>query len=77
VNDVMGGMFGVIAIQAALAERQHTGRGRHIQSALFENNVFLMAQHMMYEAAATSAAWPGSAMRASPPRRAASSSGCG
>ncbi len=50
VNDVMGGMFGVIAIQAALAERAHTGRGRHIQSALFENNVFLMAQHMMYEA---------------------------
>jgi crotonobetainyl-CoA:carnitine CoA-transferase CaiB-like acyl-CoA transferase len=50
VNDIMGGMFGVIAIQAALAERTQTGRGRHIQSALFENNVFLMAQAMMYEA---------------------------
>lgn len=49
VNDVMGGMFGVIAIQAALAERQSTGRGRHIQSALFENNVFLMGQAMMFE----------------------------
>jgi crotonobetainyl-CoA:carnitine CoA-transferase CaiB-like acyl-CoA transferase len=49
VNDVMGGMFGVIAIQAALAERQSTGRGRHIQSALFENNVFLMGQSMMFE----------------------------
>jgi crotonobetainyl-CoA:carnitine CoA-transferase CaiB-like acyl-CoA transferase len=49
VNDVMGGMFGVIAIQAALAERQRTGRGRFIQSALFENNVFLMGQAMMYE----------------------------
>jgi len=49
VNDVMGGMFGVIAIQAALAERQRTGRGRYIQSALFENNVFLMGQAMMYE----------------------------
>jgi len=49
VNDVMGGMFGVIAIQAALAERQRTGRGRHIQSALFENNVFLIGQAMMYE----------------------------
>ena len=49
VNDVMGGMFGVIAIQAALAERQKTGRGRHIQSALFENNVFLMGQAMMFE----------------------------
>jgi crotonobetainyl-CoA:carnitine CoA-transferase CaiB-like acyl-CoA transferase len=50
VNDVMGGMFGVIAIQAALAERQTTGRGRYIQSALFENNVFLMGQMMMFEA---------------------------
>lgn len=49
VNDVMGGMFGVITIQAALAERQRTGRGRHIQSALFENNVFLMGQAMMFE----------------------------
>ena len=49
INDVMGGMFGVIAIQAALAERQRTGRGRYIQSALFENNVFLMGQAMMYE----------------------------
>lgn len=49
VNDIMGGMFGVIAIQAALAERQRTGRGRYIQSALYENNVFLMAQAMMFE----------------------------
>ncbi|MCL4765705.1 MAG: CoA transferase [Hyphomicrobiaceae bacterium] len=49
VNDIMGGMFGVIAIQAALAERRRTGRGRYIQSALFENNVFLMAQAMMFE----------------------------
>ncbi|HRD75679.1 MAG TPA: CaiB/BaiF CoA-transferase family protein, partial [Hyphomicrobiaceae bacterium] len=49
VNDVMGGMFGAIAIQGALAERARTGRGRYIQSALFENNVFLMAQAMMFE----------------------------
>ncbi|NOU07992.1 MAG: CoA transferase, partial [Hyphomicrobiaceae bacterium] len=49
VNDIMGGMFGVIAIQAALADRAQTGRGAYIQSALFENNVFLMAQAMMYE----------------------------
>lgn len=49
VNDVMGGMFGVIAIQAALAQRARTGKGAYIQSALFENNVFLMAQAMMYE----------------------------
>ncbi len=49
VNDIMGGMFGVIAIQAALAERARSGKGAHIQSALFENNVFLMAQAMMFE----------------------------
>jgi crotonobetainyl-CoA:carnitine CoA-transferase CaiB-like acyl-CoA transferase len=49
VNDVMGGMFGVIAIQAALAQRACTGKGAYIQSALFENNVFLMAQAMMFE----------------------------
>ena len=49
VNDIMGGMFGVIAIQAALAERERTGRGKYIQSALFENNVLLMAQAMMFE----------------------------
>jgi crotonobetainyl-CoA:carnitine CoA-transferase CaiB-like acyl-CoA transferase len=42
-------MFGVITIQAALAERQKTGRGRHIQSGLFENSVFLIGQAMMYE----------------------------
>ena len=49
VNDIMGGMFGVIAIQAALAERQRTGLGKYIQSALFENNVFLMGQAMMFQ----------------------------
>jgi len=47
VNDVMGGMFGAIAILAALHQRNHTGRGQYVQSALFENNAFLMAQHMM------------------------------
>lgn len=46
VNDIMGGMFGAIGILAALHERHATGRGRHIQSGLFENNVLLMAQHM-------------------------------
>jgi crotonobetainyl-CoA:carnitine CoA-transferase CaiB-like acyl-CoA transferase len=47
VNDVMGGMFGAIAIMAALHERAKTGRGQFVQSGLFENNVFLVAQHMM------------------------------
>jgi crotonobetainyl-CoA:carnitine CoA-transferase CaiB-like acyl-CoA transferase len=47
VNDVMGGMFGAIAILAALHQRGFTGRGQYVQSALFENNAFLVAQHMM------------------------------
>ena len=47
VNDMMGGMFGAIGALAALAQREKTGRGQQVQSALFENNVFLVAQHMM------------------------------
>ena len=47
VNDIMGGMFGAIGALAALAQRQHTGRGQEVQAALFENNVLLVAQHMM------------------------------
>jgi len=47
VNDIMGGMFGAIGAMAALAQRANTGEGQEVQSALFENNVFLVAQHMM------------------------------
>ncbi len=47
VNDIMGGMFGAIGAMAALMQRAVTGRGQEVQSALFENNVFLVAQHMM------------------------------
>ncbi|MEO8652708.1 MAG: CaiB/BaiF CoA-transferase family protein [Ramlibacter sp.] len=47
VNDIMGGMFGAIGAMAALAAREKTGRGQEVQAALFENNVFLVAQHMM------------------------------
>ena len=47
VNDIMGGMFGAIGTLAALRARERTGRGQEVQSALFENNVFLVAQHMM------------------------------
>lgn len=46
VNDIMGGMFGVIGVLAALIERDRTGRGQEVQSALFENCAFLSAQHM-------------------------------
>jgi crotonobetainyl-CoA:carnitine CoA-transferase CaiB-like acyl-CoA transferase len=46
VNDIMGGMFGAIGVLAALRERERTGRGQEVQSALFENCVLLSAQHM-------------------------------
>ncbi len=65
VNDIMGGMFGVIAIQAALRTREASGRGAYIQSALFENNVFLMAQAMMFEAVTGQVSTPYS-VKASP-----------
>ena len=47
VNDIMGGMFAAIATLGALIQRGVTGRGMEVQSALFENNVFLMGQHML------------------------------
>jgi crotonobetainyl-CoA:carnitine CoA-transferase CaiB-like acyl-CoA transferase len=46
VNDIMGGMFGAIGVLAALRERDRTGRGQEVQSALFENCAFLSAQNM-------------------------------
>ncbi|HZM44886.1 MAG TPA: CaiB/BaiF CoA-transferase family protein [Burkholderiales bacterium] len=46
VIDVMGGMFGAIAILAALRQRAATGKGRYVQSALYESCAFLMGQHM-------------------------------
>jgi crotonobetainyl-CoA:carnitine CoA-transferase CaiB-like acyl-CoA transferase len=58
VNDIMGGMFGAIGVLAALQQRARTGRGHEVQSALFENNVFLMAQHMMQFAVTGKAAAP-------------------
>ena len=46
VNDIMGGMFAAIGILAALREREATGRGKLVKSALFENTAYLVAQHM-------------------------------
>ncbi len=46
VIDVTGGMFGVIAVLAAIEERHRTGRGQKVQSSLFETTVYLIGQHM-------------------------------
>ena len=58
VNDIMGGMFGAMGAMAALAQREKTGRGQLVQSALFENNVFLVGQHMLQYAITGKAAEP-------------------
>jgi crotonobetainyl-CoA:carnitine CoA-transferase CaiB-like acyl-CoA transferase len=58
VNDIMGGMFGAIGVLGALIQRGITGRGQEIQSALFENNVFLVGQHMLQFAITGQAAEP-------------------
>jgi len=49
VVDIMGGLFAVIGVQAALRERERTGRGQTVKSALFESTSFLMMQHMAGE----------------------------
>ncbi len=46
-NDIMGGMFGVIGILAALLERKSSGKGKNIRIGLFENCLFMVAQHMV------------------------------
>jgi crotonobetainyl-CoA:carnitine CoA-transferase CaiB-like acyl-CoA transferase len=58
VNDIMGGMFGAIGAIAALMQRAQTGKGQEVQSALFENNVFLVGQHMLQYAITGQAAAP-------------------
>jgi crotonobetainyl-CoA:carnitine CoA-transferase CaiB-like acyl-CoA transferase len=46
VVDIMGGTMAVVAVLAALRERDHTGKGQLVKSALFESTVFMMGQHM-------------------------------
>jgi len=47
-NDIMGGMFGVIAILAALYQKRGgAAGGAEIRIGLFENCLFLVAQHMV------------------------------
>ncbi|MDV7212452.1 CaiB/BaiF CoA transferase family protein [Azotobacter beijerinckii] len=58
VNDIMGGMFGAIGVLAALNERNRTGAGKEVQSALYENCVLLAAQHMQQYVVTGEAAAP-------------------
>ena len=46
IIDILGAVFGVVAAQAALREREITGKGQRVGSALFESAAFLMGTHM-------------------------------
>ena len=46
VIDITGGMFGVIAVLAALEERHKTGKGQQVKSSLYESTAFMVGQHM-------------------------------
>ena len=46
VVDILGGTFGAVAVLAALRERDSSGRGQRVTSALFESTAYLVAQHM-------------------------------
>ena len=46
VVDILGGTFGAVAVLAALRERESSGRGARVTSALFESTAYLVAQHM-------------------------------
>ncbi|MEZ5709176.1 MAG: CaiB/BaiF CoA-transferase family protein [Blastomonas sp.] len=45
--DIITGLYSTIAIQAALAQRQRTGRGQHIDMALFDCMVGVLANQGM------------------------------
>lgn len=50
VIDITGGMFGAIAMLAALEERHRTGRGQKVKSSLYESTAFMVGQHMAQQA---------------------------
>lgn len=50
VIDITTGMMGALAILSALRERDVTGEGQLVKSALFETAAFMMGHHMAYSA---------------------------
>jgi crotonobetainyl-CoA:carnitine CoA-transferase CaiB-like acyl-CoA transferase len=50
IVDITGGMFGAMGAILALYDRERTGRGTFLKSALFETVAFVMGQHMAYSA---------------------------
>lgn len=50
VNDMLGGVFGAVAVLAALRERDRTGQGQAVQAGLFETAAFLVSTAMLQQA---------------------------
>lgn len=49
IGDLFAGLYGVVAIQAALAQRERTGRGQHVDIALLDTMVAMLAnQNLNY-----------------------------
>jgi crotonobetainyl-CoA:carnitine CoA-transferase CaiB-like acyl-CoA transferase len=46
IIDILGAVFGIVAVLAALRERDRTGRGQRLGSALFESAAFLVGTHI-------------------------------
>jgi len=48
ISDLTCGLYGVIGIQAALAMRERTGRGQHVDMALLDCSVGLLASQALH-----------------------------
>jgi len=58
VIDITGGMFGAIAILAALQQRHSTGEGQKVTAALYETTAYLVGQHMAQQSVTGTPAQP-------------------
>ena len=47
VSDIITGLYGLIGIQAALAERARSGRGQHVDVALLDSTIGILANQAM------------------------------
>jgi crotonobetainyl-CoA:carnitine CoA-transferase CaiB-like acyl-CoA transferase len=46
IIDILGAVFGILAVLAALRERDRTGKGGRVSSALFESAAFLLSPYI-------------------------------
>jgi crotonobetainyl-CoA:carnitine CoA-transferase CaiB-like acyl-CoA transferase len=46
IVDILGAVFGITGVLAALRERDRTGQGQRVGSSLFESAAFMMASHI-------------------------------